>query len=218
MMVNLGRDVVNKIGIAVMAVGAVALLSVSACDRIGHKQNKFDNNSQYGDSADRLSAKAARRAERMGEGGGGDRAQVDAPKYKDGTPIWAANRRRSAQDNIDKMFQRNGADFGAASADDYVAKVHAFIDSPPQGVQTATRANGDKLLYDAKTNTFAVVTSTGAPRIMMKPRDGKAYWTDQLANLDQRGGYGQGRGKGQGRNRGGFDRGDKGSGGADDNG
>lgn len=193
----------NKISVAVMAVGAAALLSVSACDRVSHK----NNNSSYGDRSDRQSAKAERRAERMGEGGS-ERATADAPKYKDGTPIWAANRRSSAEDKIQKMFQRNGADFGAASADDYVAKTHAFISSPPAGVQTAKRINGDKLLYDPKTNTFAVVTRDGAPRIMMKPRDGKAYWTEQLANLDRRGGYGQGKNK---------ERGDRG-GGSDDNG
>ena len=34
------------------------------------------------------------------------------------------------------------------------------------------RANGDALLYDAKSNTFAVVTKAGAPRTMFKPRDG----------------------------------------------
>jgi hypothetical protein len=207
---SLGRARVKKIGVAVMALGAAALLSVSACDRVSHK----NNNSSFG--GDRQSAKAERRAERMGEGGGGgDRATADAPKYKDGTPIWAANRRRTADENIQKMFQRNGSDFGAASADDYVAKAHAFISSPPAGVQTASRANGDKLLYDGRTNTFVVVTRQGAPRIMMKPRDGKAYWTEQLANLDKRGGYGQGKNRdGKG---GGYDRADRG-GGSDDNG
>ncbi len=50
--------------------------------------------------------------------------------------------------------------------------MHAFVDTPPTGVQKVARANGDALLYDAKTNTFAVVSKTGAPRTMFKPRDG----------------------------------------------
>lgn len=203
----------NKIGVAMTALGAMALLSVSACDRIGHKNNRFDR----GDVSARMAAKAARQAERGGRGG--DQATADAPKYKDGSPIWAANRNRTAQENIDKMYARNGSDFGASSADDYVAKAHAFITSPPHGVQTATRFNGDKLFYDASSNTFAVATRTGAPRIMMKPRDGKAYWTEQLANLDKRGGYGQGKNRDKAGKGDRYERADKGSAsGSDDNG
>lgn len=202
----------KKIGVACAAVGAMALLSLGACDRINHKANRADS----GDVSARMAAKAARQAERAGRDGGGD-VTADAPKYKDGTPIWASNRKHTAQEGIDKMFRKNGADFGAASADDYVAKAHAFITSPPRGVQTATRTrNGDKLFYDAASNTFVVATRTGAPRIMMKPRDGKAYWTQQMANLDQKGGYGQGKG---GKNRdGGYQRADKGASASDDNG
>lgn len=205
----------KKFGVALVAFGAMALLSLSACDRVGHKNNKLDG----GDVAARMAAKAARQAERAERKGGGGDLSADAPKYTDGSPIWAANRKRTAQENIDKMFRRNGEDFGAASADDYVAKAHAFIKSPPRGVQTATRRNGDKLMYDAATNTFVVVTRTGAPRIMMKPRDGKAYWTEQLANLDQKGGYGQGKGGKGGKNRdgGGYQRADRGAD-SDDNG
>jgi hypothetical protein len=200
---------VKKIGFAVLAMGAAALLSVSACDRVGHKDNA------RGDLSDRMAAKAERKAARMGErdGNEGGGQVAEAPTYKDGKPIWAANRKRTAQENIDKMFRRNGEDFGASSSEDYVAKAHAFLASPPRGVQTATRKNGDKLYYDARTNTFLVATRDGAPRIMMKPRDGAAYWQDQLANLDRKGGYGQGKN----RRGGGYERADRG-GGSDDNG
>ena len=61
----------------------------------------------------------------------------------------------------------------------HVAKAHAFVDTPPHGVETLTRDNGDKLLYDAKANVFAVVSREGAPRTMFKPRDGAAYWAEQ---------------------------------------
>ena len=64
-----------------------------------------------------------------------------------------------------------------------MAKAHAFVDSPPSGVQKVERANGDALLYDAKTNTFAVVTKAGAPRTMFKPRDGASYWQQQVARV-----------------------------------
>lgn len=207
----------KKIGVAVLALGAAALLAMSACDRVGHKNNA---RADRGDYSDRMASKAERRAAKEAgrdDNGGGGNAVAEAPTYKDGKPIWAANKRRTAQENIDKMFKRNGSDFGASSSEDYVAKAHAFLASPPRGVQTATRFNGDKLFYDAKANTFVVATRDGAPRIMMKPRDGAAYWKDQLANLDRKGGYGQGGGGKGGKNRGGFENADRG-GGSDDNG
>jgi hypothetical protein len=200
---------VNKIGVAVTALGALALVSVSGCDRVGRKDSvradRGDYSSQAASGADRQAA--------AGDRVGGGRV-ARAPTYKDGRPIWAANRRRTADENIQRMYQRNGADFGASSSEDYVARAHAFLNSPPAGVQTATRANGDKLYYDARSNTFVVATRNGAPRIMMKPRDGAAYWKEQLASLDRRGGYGQNRNR-QG---GGYQRADSGADNSDDNG
>ena len=100
----------------------------------------------------------------------------------DGKPMWAPNRKHTAQENADYQFGKNGKDFGAATEAQYVAKVHAFVDAPPKGVQKLERANGDALLYDARTNTFAVVAKDGAPRTMFKPRDGSAYWTQQVSS------------------------------------
>ena len=96
-----------------------------------------------------------------------------------GRPMWAANRRHSAQDNAAYQFRRNGRDFNATSEQAYVAAAHAFIARPPAGVQTLTRSNGDRLIYDAASNTFAVATSDGAPRTMFKPRQGADYWRQQ---------------------------------------
>jgi pyocin large subunit-like protein len=98
-----------------------------------------------------------------------------------GKPMWAANRKHSAQENADYQFGRNGRDFGALTEADYVAKAHAFVDAPPRGVQKLERANGDALLYDVRSNTFAVVSKTGAPRTMFKPKGGADYWKQQQA-------------------------------------
>ncbi len=100
-----------------------------------------------------------------------------------GKPMWAANRRHTAQENAEYEFNRDGPDFGAQSVNDYVAKAHAFVDTPPEGVQTLTRANGDRLIYDPRGNVFAVVTRQGAPRTMFKPRDGETYWEEQKARV-----------------------------------
>jgi pyocin large subunit-like protein len=94
--------------------------------------------------------------------------------------MWAANRKHTAQENADYQFNKNGKDFGAVSETEYVAKAHAFIDAPPTGVQKVERSNGDALLYDAESNTFVVVTKTGAPRTMFKPHDGASYWQQQV--------------------------------------
>lgn len=99
----------------------------------------------------------------------------------DGHPMWAANRRHSAQDNAAFQFRRNGQDFGATTQQAYVAAAHAFVSHPPAGAQTMQRSNGDRLIYDPAANTFAVVTSDGAPRTLFKPRTGAAYWAQQQA-------------------------------------
>ncbi|HXQ17158.1 MAG TPA: hypothetical protein VN814_21290 [Caulobacteraceae bacterium] len=115
-----------------------------------------------------------------------DPRDAPAPLATDGKPIWAANRKHTAQENADYQFGKNGKDFGAANEAEYVAKVHAFVDQPPTGIQKVERSNGDALLYDAKTNTFAVVSKTGAPRTMFKPRDGASYWQQQVSREQSR--------------------------------
>lgn len=111
----------------------------------------------------------------------------DAPVRKiAGKPIWAANRTRSAEENAQRGFERYGAEFAAADVDDYVRKVHAFVGKPPAGAETLQRANGDTLIYDAKSNVFAVVTKAGAPRTMFKPDDGVTYWTQQKTRESRR--------------------------------
>jgi pyocin large subunit-like protein len=102
----------------------------------------------------------------------------DTPLFH-GKPMWAANKKHSAQENADYHFKRDGDAVGATSEDDFLTKVHAFVDSPPKGTESLTRSNGDKLMYDPKANLFAVVDKDGAPRTLFKPRDGAAYWSQQ---------------------------------------
>ncbi len=95
-------------------------------------------------------------------------------------------RDESVDGKIKRLFERNGAAFGAASASDYLAKAQAFITSPPAGTETATRRrNGDTLFYQASTNTFAVADRDGVLRTMFKPDDGAAYWAKEKARAGQ---------------------------------
>lgn len=99
-----------------------------------------------------------------------------APQAK---PPVTANRRETADAKVQRLFERNGAAFGAKSADDYLTKVRAFTEATPRGTETVKRPNGDTLYYQAATNTFAVVDRNGVPRTMFKPDDGPAYWVQQ---------------------------------------
>lgn len=103
----------------------------------------------------------------------------DAVPELDGKPLWSASRRYSAEDNARRAFERNGEAFGARDVNAFARKARAFVEHPPAGVQTLTRANGDTLFYDAKGNIFAVADKAGTPRTMFKPDDGAAYWQEQ---------------------------------------
>jgi len=127
----------------------------------------------------------------------GDPRDLPVPQV-DGKPMWAANRKHSAEENAEFQFGKNGGDFGASSETDYVAKAHAFIERPPHDVQTLARDNGDKLMYDPKENVFVVVASTGAPRTMFKPKEGVAYWAQQKDREVKRAKTGQDAGSDQG--------------------
>jgi pyocin large subunit-like protein len=106
---------------------------------------------------------------------------ADAPvRLVAGKPLWSSNRRMSAEENARSHFQRDGADFDAKTVDDFVAKAHAFTARPPKSALRLERPNGDLLLYEEKTNTFAVMSRQGAPRTMFKPRRGMDYWREQV--------------------------------------
>jgi filamentous hemagglutinin len=62
---------------------------------------------------------------------------------------------------------------------EYTKGAKDFVDNPPQGTLTKVRANGDKLFYEPKSNTFAVKNSLGEPKTMFRPTDRMAYWLKQ---------------------------------------
>jgi pyocin large subunit-like protein len=157
---------------ALAALGTAAALSLAACDN--------------GPSA--VAQKQAAGTQMAVADAAAPTAKADAPKVDhrddpvklvDGTPMWSASRRYSAEEGAQRAFERNGEAFGARSVDQFVKKAHAFVSHPPAGTQTLTRANGDTLFYDPKANIFAVASKTGAPRTMFKPDGGAAYWTQQ---------------------------------------
>lgn len=118
-----------------------------------------------------------------GAGGYGEpRERAPTPLYK-GEPLWSDNRKYSAQENATYHCGKSGPDIGASGYDDCLVKVHAFIDHPPSDVETITRSNGDKLMYDPKANLFVVARKDGAPRTFFKPRTGASYWDEQKTQV-----------------------------------
>ena len=105
-------------------------------------------------------------------------APVSAPKA---AGVLTGNRRETADAKAVRLFERNGRDFGAATPEDYLAKAVAFTEKPPRDAEKVTRPNGDVLIYQASSNTFAVVDRRGVVRTMFKPSTGEAYWQDQKA-------------------------------------
>jgi len=94
-------------------------------------------------------------------------------------PVLTTGRRETVDAKIARLYERNGADFGASSAEDYLDKVTAFTAKPPRDAETVKRPNGDTLIYQASTNTFAVAARDGTPRTMFKPTTGADYWAEQ---------------------------------------
>ena len=152
------------------AAGAHALtLTLTAC---GQKTSAVAPTGQSGAAATSQTGQTTSQATAT------DPRDLPVPKI-DGKPMWAANRKHTAEENAQYQFAKNGGDFGAKNESDYLTKVHNFVDQPPRDIETLDRPNGDKLLYDPKGNIFAVVSKTGAPRTMFKPRDGASYWDQQ---------------------------------------
>ena len=180
----------------VFAFSVAGLLALAACDRTPPEQQPVRE--QAAASTDASSAVAADAAgetttQQASRGDKTDPRTLPIPAHDDGTPMWAANRRLTAQEAAERQFERNGKDFGATTVAQYVDRTHDFVASPPKGTLRHTRSNGDKLLYDPKGNVFAVATKDGAPRTMFKPTEGMAYWEKQKQTRARRnGGSGEG--------------------------
>lgn len=148
------------------ALGVIAGLGLAGCDN--------------GPSAVETRDRAAVPEDAKPMSGGPD-GQVAKSAPAEAKPVLTANRRETVDAKVQRLFERNGSDFGTTTPEAYLAAVTAFTTRPPADAETVRRANGDVLIYQASTNTFAVVDSDGVPRTMFKPDDGAAYWAKEKA-------------------------------------
>ncbi len=149
----------------IMGAACAVLLGLTGC---GNGDSAVETRDRTGDVA--LTATSAS----VGE----NASTAAAPTAR---TVVTANRRETVDEKVQRLYERNGAAFGARSAEDFLEKVTAFTARPPAGTETATRPNGDTLLYQPSTNTFAVVARDGTARTMFKPDDGPTYWAEQKA-------------------------------------
>ena len=156
-----------------------AVLALAACDG-GPASKPSREQADAGAPSAKSDAKQAASAD-------GDRAEApkvdprtQPPPMLDGKPMWAANRRLTAEEAAQKQFARNGKDFGAKTVEDYARKAQAFVSKPPAGTEVVDRQRG-RIMYDARSNTFAAATKDGVPRTMFKPEEGAAYWEEAKA-------------------------------------
>lgn len=179
-------------GTRLILVAAAAALALSACDNgpsaVAPKQAAGTQMAASAGESYSTAPRSEGTAPRVDH-------RNDPVKLVDGKPMWSASRRYSAEQNAQRAFERNGAAFGADSLDAFVKKAHAFVGDPPKGAQTLTRGNGDLLIYDPKSNVFAVRSREGAPRTMFRPDDGRAYWDQQVARESRRGSQSARRGR-----------------------
>ncbi|MDQ1154951.1 S-type pyocin family protein [Brevundimonas sp. SORGH_AS_0993] len=145
---------------------ALALLALAGCDRPSAVETR--ERAAGGDAPLALASTP-------------ETADAQAPQTAQPKSVLTANRRETTDAKVARLFDRNGAAFGARTPDDYLTKVAAFTSKPPRDVETVKRPNGDTLIYQASTNTFAVVARDGTARTMFKPTTGAAYWSEQKA-------------------------------------
>jgi len=110
---------------------------------------------------------------------GDDRVALPAVGENRASVEWSRGR-DSSNANADKHWHKHGREFAEdTDAQEYESKAWNFVHHPPPGAEIKHRANGDTLLYDLNTNTFAVENRDGEPRTMFKPARGRAYWERQ---------------------------------------
>jgi hypothetical protein len=170
--------------VSLRAASCAALLSVLAAGAL----SACNRNEAASTSSSGQAYAADRHANRSSGGGYGDDGPRPPVPMFHGEPMWSQTRAHDARDQAEYHFRRDGQSLGARTLDDFLTKVHAFGDHPPHGTEIITRSNGDRLMYDPKANLFGVFTRDGAPRTILKPPEGKAYWAAQKAREADGGG------------------------------
>jgi len=82
------------------------------------------------------------------------------------------------EESLQEHFEKHGAEFGYASAEEYLAGANRVIASP-EALHKLEAEDGDDVYYLETTNEFVIVSTKGYIRTYFKPSDGKAYYDRQ---------------------------------------
>lgn len=79
---------------------------------------------------------------------------------------------------LQEHFEKHGAEFGYASADEYLAGANRVVVSP-EALHKLEAEDGDDVYYLESGNEIVFVSTDGYIRTYFKPNDGKAYFDRQ---------------------------------------
>lgn len=105
------------------------------------------------------------------------RAVINNNIYRDSEKgfDWTSTNKRVPNTNLAEYWSKHSKEFPELKSQNvYYRHAQKFVNDPPRGTLNKTRKNDDTVLYNPKTNTFAVKTKDGAPRTIFKP-DASTY-------------------------------------------
>lgn len=92
------------------------------------------------------------------------------------TVTYTYNFRRA--EYLQEHFEKHGAEFGYATAEEYLAGANRVIASADV-LHKLEAEDGDDVYYLEATNEFVIVSTDGFLRTYFKPEDGKTYYDRQ---------------------------------------
>lgn len=105
-----------------------------------------------------------------------EKTPEDAQSSKTATPAYQYSFRKA--EYLQEHFDKHGAEFGYATADEYLAGANRVAASP-EALHKLEAEDGDDVYYLESTNEFVIVSTDGYLRTYFKPDDGKAYFDRQ---------------------------------------
>jgi pyocin large subunit-like protein len=98
-------------------------------------------------------------------------------------PRWYA-KGFASQAKLDDHFRRHAREWGAGNItkEAYAKRAQSLLGSEVGGdVLGFTSKNGFRFRYNARTNEFATAKPDGTIETLFRPKDGMAYWKEQVS-------------------------------------
>jgi filamentous hemagglutinin len=104
------------------------------------------------------------------------------------TSVWSSTGSKTAVENAYGHWTKHKIEFPEyQNSVQYVKGAQDFVSNPPLGTLAITRTNGDTVLYNPATNTFAVKDVNGAPKTMFRPDPSQHGYSTNLDYFNAQG-------------------------------